>query len=410
MDTLGGTKGREDELLAEATALRHLGLAEDEAHLVASLRLAKREGTAAADAEQPRRHGLVGALALGVMAGLAIKSLELLGISEDAQVERMALNLSLFSLPFVAAWFLWRRRPGRVVVGVIAAVFVAVALVVNLYPFDGQDSTFLLSVVAVPVLLWLVMGVAHAGGAWRSSEKRMEFIRFTGEWIIYYGLIAVGGAILVGLTGAAFSTIDIDVFGFLARWVIPCGAMGATVVAAYLVETRKGVIENVAPVLTRVFTPLATIMTLTLLVSMVVAGWGVQIDRDLLIICDALLVLVLGLLVYSWSAREPRAAPGWFDRMQLLLVTAAIIVDLVALVAITTRIQEWGFTANRTAALALNLVLLVNLVRSAWLVAGLLRGTREFSDLERWQTGYLPVYAAWALVVAVALPPAFSFA
>ena len=295
-------------------------------------------------------------------------------------------------------------------VGVIAAVFVAVALVVNLYPFDGQDSTFLLSVVAVPVLLWLVMGVAHAGGAWRSSEKRMEFIRFTGEWIIYYGLIAVGGAILVGLTGAAFSTIDIDVFGFLARWVIPCGAMGATVVAAYLVETRKGVIENVAPVLTRVFTPLATIMTLTLLVSMVVAGWGVQIDRDLLIICDALLVLVLGLLVYSWSAREPRAAPGWFDRMQLLLVTAAIIVDLVALVAITTRIQEWGFTANRTAALALNLVLLVNLVRSAWLVAGLLRGTREFSDLERWQTGYLPVYAAWALVVAVALPPAFSFA
>jgi hypothetical protein len=34
------------------------------------------------------------------------------------------------------------------------------------------------------------------------------------------------------------------------------------------------------------------------------------------------------------------------------------------------------------------------------------RGT--FGAVERWQTDYLPVYAAWAAVVAVAFPPVFG--
>ncbi|MEJ5169818.1 MAG: Crp/Fnr family transcriptional regulator, partial [Fimbriimonadales bacterium] len=36
------------------------------------------------------------------------------------------------------------------------------------------------------VLLWLVVGVAYTGGDWRSSARRMDFLRFTGEWAIYY--------------------------------------------------------------------------------------------------------------------------------------------------------------------------------------------------------------------------------
>ena len=30
--------------------------------------------------------------------------------------------------------------------------------------------------------------------------------------------------------------------------------------------------------------------------------------------------------------------------------------------------------------------------------------------LERWQTGYLPVFAAWVVLVVLALPPVFGFA
>jgi hypothetical protein len=80
------------------------------------------------------------------------------------------------------------------------------------------------------------------------------------------------------------------------------------------------------------------------------------------------------------------------------------------LTAMLTRIAEFGTSPNKVAALGLNLLLLVHLVRAAWLTVRFLRGRRPFAALERWQTGYLPVYGAWAAVVVVAFPPVFGFA
>jgi hypothetical protein len=55
-------------------------------------------------------------------------------------------------------------------------------------------------------------------------------------------------------------------------------------------------------------------------------------------------------------------------------------------------------------------VLLGNLTWSAWLMSAFLWGQRPFGDLERWQTAYIPVYAAWAAIVVVVFPPLFGFA
>ena len=74
------------------------------------------------------------------------------------------------------------------------------------------------------------------------------------------------------------------------------------------------------------------------------------------------------------------------------------------------RIAELGLTANRSAALCLNVVLLVNLAESARLGLAFVRGNRPVAVLERWQTAYLPVYAAWAAVVVIAWGPLFSWA
>jgi hypothetical protein len=57
----------------------------------------------------------------------------------------------------------------------------------------------------------------------------------------------------------------------------------------------------------------------------------------------------------------------------------------------------------------MNVILMVNLGGSALLYAGFLRGRSPFSRLERWQTGYLPVYAAWAAIVVIVFPPLFGF-
>jgi hypothetical protein len=124
---------------------------------------------------------------------------------------------------------------------------------------------------------------------------------------------------------------------------------------------------------------------------------------------DAILVLVLCLLLYSISARDPLAPPRLADALQLVLVVAALAVDAVMLTAMLTRIAEFGFSPNKIAALGLNLLLLVHLVRAAWLAVGFLGRRRAFAQLERWQTRYLPVYGAWAAIVVVVFPPIFGF-
>jgi hypothetical protein len=120
-------------------------------------------------------------------------------------------------------------------------------------------------------------------------------------------------------------------------------------------------------------------------------------------------VVVLGILIYSISARDPRTPPGGFDVLQVVLVVSALLADAVALWTIAGRISEYGFTPNRVAALGENVILLVNLAWSAVLYIRFLRGAGSFESLERWQTEYLWVHAAWAATVVMAFPPLFGY-
>jgi hypothetical protein len=192
--------------------------------------------------------------------------------------------------------------------------------------------------------------------------------------------------------------------------VLPFGSVGAVIVVAWLVDAKQSVIENMAPVLTSVFTPLFALMLVAAILGMVVTGNIIDAERDVLIMLDVLLVVVLGLVLYAFSARDADATPTLMDAVQLVLVVSALAIDVLALAAILGRISEFGFTPNRTAGLGLNLVLLANLAWTAWLLSGFLRDKRPFSELERWQTRYIPAYAVWAAIVVVAFPPIFAFA
>jgi len=237
----------------------------------------------------------------------------------------------------------------------------------------------------------------------------MDFIRFTGEWFVYFVLIALGGGVLIAFTFGTFEAIGISPEVFISQWLLPCGVVTAVVVAGWLVEAKQGVVENIAPVLTRLFTPLFTAVLLSFLVAF---GWtsaGIDVEREALILFNLLLVVVLGLLLYSISARDPLAPPGLFDKLQFALVVSALVIDVLVLLEITGRIGEYGTTPNKAAALGENVILLANLAWSAWLVLGFIRKHMPFAALERWQTGYLPVYAAWAWIVVLVFPPLFSY-
>ncbi len=422
----------EDHLRTQIEALLKAGLDEDEAFLVAVKRLGHLDSLAREFAKEYSERlwkQLVGysesetpllaktreaalAIGLALAAAVAVKTPEVFGLPfpEPATDKSFYLrNFSLFVLPFLAVFFGLKRKLEQKAWSLSMAPFVIAGLVVNLLPLQPDKHTTVLTAIHLPIALWLMICYAYAGGQWHRHEQRMNYIRFSGEWFIYYTLIALGGGILMGLTSFIFEAIGLNVEKAIAGWILPCGATGAVIIAAWLVEHKQSVIENMAPVLTWLFTPLFAALLLVYVATMIWTGNAINVEREVLIGFDLLLVLVLGLLLYAISARDPKAAPGRFDILQLLLVTCALVVDALALWAMLARISEFGFSPNKTAALGLNILLLVNLTWSAVLYTRFLIKRIPFRHLERWQTGYLPAFAIWAWFVAIFFPIIFNY-
>ena len=313
----------------------------------------------AGDAALTAHRDMLAAVGLAAAAAVALKVPELFGLhmhGPDSNESFYLRNISLFVLPFLATFFAFKRKlqPSRRYW--LAAPFIAAALIANLLPFQPSGHTLVLAAIHLPIALWMTIGFAYVGGRWRSHEQRMNFVRFSGEWLIYYALIALGGGILIGFTVLIFNAIGLNAESAVESWIVPCGAAGAFLIGF-----------------------------------------------------DLLLVLVLGLLFYAISARDPQVQLGNFDRLRLLLALCALIVDSLALWAMIVRRSSFGFSPNKTAALGLNVLLLVHLAWSAVLYARFLAKRAPFTQLERWQTSYLPVYALWVWVVAALFPVIFNY-
>jgi hypothetical protein len=415
----------EDHLRHQIADLNAAGLTADEGFLIAVKRLGDVDGLSREFArehsgrlwkqllvgeDEPARSagGWFEPLAFASAAAVVVQVARLAAGFPDEEPTWLARNATLFVLPFLAAYFARRRQLDLRGWVLTAAPFAVAALVINLYPYGPDSATEILVALHLPVVLWFAVAYPYMGGTVRSHERRMDFVRFTGEWFIYYVLIALGGGVLMGLTAAILEPTGIDV-DRIAEWVLPSGAAGAVIVAAWLVESKQRVVENMAPVLTMLFTPLFAVMLAGAAVVYAATGLGDAFDRDLVGTFDALLLVVLGLVLYGMSARDPSATPTWMDRIQLVAVVSALVLDVMVLGAMIARIDELGFSPNRTAALGLNLVLLVNLAGAAWLSIRFLTRRSTLHRLERWQTTYLPVFALWAVMVVVVLPPLFAF-
>ena len=423
-------------LTAEAEALRADGLSADEALLVAARRLAAtdpevrafaRERFAgmwdepepastdvdpAADAGErgAERRGFWIMAAFAVAAAIAVRLPEAFGFSltDSDDASFYARNFSLLVLPALAGWFVWLKRPPFWVMAVIGGVVAGSAAVINAYPFDDDSSTFVLAALHLPVLLWLIIGLARTGERWRLAGPRMEYVRFTGEWIVYGVLIALAGAVFSALTVGAFVALDIDT-RWMTEWVMVAGSAGAVVVTAWLVEFWAGAVSRFASMLAYIFTPLFAAMLVVFLVAVPATGRSIEADREALILFNVLLGFVVGLLLFCGAARRPGDRPGFFDGAATVLAAAGLLTSVLTLVAVVGRIADFGWSPNRAAIAGINVIFLVNLAGSVLLYLQLWRRRRPFGDIVRWQTAHFGIYAAWAALVVVAFPPIFDF-
>lgn len=426
----------EEHLRDRMADLERAGLEPDEAFLIAVKRLG---ATDAVTAEFAREHGdrlwkqlvlppalggrdrsLLEMIAFAGVAVVVIQAARLLAEQSGPSADWFTRNLALFVLPVLAAYFVRLRRiPVRSVLplALVTAVF---ALVVNLYPFrsggetdvlvfGGQPpQTLLLAAGHLFLVLWVVVLAAYAGGDPWPTSRRMDAVRFTGEWAIYYVLIALGGGVVLLLTTLVLTPVAPDAIDDVIAWVLPSGAVAAAIVAAWLVESKKSIVENLAPVLTAVFTPLFGAGLVVAVVTYLAAGFRIEFDRDLLTGFDVLLVVVVALVLYGLSARDQQRPTEAMDVIRLVVVVAAVVLDLLVLGSMLQRIGEVGFSPNRVVALGLNVLLVVDLTVTA--VLAFARGPARYARMAAWQTGFLAVFAAWAAFVVVGLPPIFGFA
>lgn len=421
----------ESHLREEIDGLVKVGLSAEEAFLVAEHRIGRPDALAAEYAKvhgEPWRGMAFDALTdgdrrhlrreLALVVGLALAAAllaqlpRLFGADLRDRVTSVAWmkNLGLFFMPLAAVYYAVRSRPKPLLLVVAAAVFAAAGLAVNLYPWTAPGGqTLLLASLHLPIMLWLVVGLAYTAGRWREDGARMDFLRATGEAFIYGTLILCGGAVLSGFTVAIFSAVGLDVGRSYFETVGIGGLVAAPIVAVFLVNAKKSIVENIAPVLSRIFTPLFLASMVAFLVVTVVQRRSPLSDRETLFAFNVMLVVVLALVIYNLTARRAAERREWTDWLNLALIACAAAVDAVALASIVGRILSFGWSPNKAALLGLNVVLLADLVGLGVGTARFLAERLPFAGIERWQARYLPVLFAWCAVVVGVFPPLFAF-
>lgn len=419
----------ENHLRDEMEDLIKTGLAEDEAFLISVKRLGNVSlisqeyskvnsenlwkhlfsNPIDSDSGYQNRRNIILVIIFSLLAGTLVKVPEIFGIhlNDPASQSFYFRNLALFILPFISAFFMIKNKLSWKITASIMGIFCFTAIAINIYPYFNLKNTELLTGIHVPIFLWLITGVSYMGEKWRNSRSRMDFIRFTGESVIYGVLIFCGLMVLAMFTEMIFSAIQIDMGWFISNYLIVYGICAAAMITVYLVEFKKSVVENFAPILAKIFSPLFLLTMCAFIVSMIVMGKSPFMEREFLIGFDLMLVLVLGLVLYVISARDIHDKANFYDFMNLALILTALVIDGIALSAILFRLSAFGITPNKVAALGENLILLVNLIGLAWLYICYFIKKIDFIKIEKWQTAYLYVYAVWMAVVAFLFPVVF---
>jgi len=357
------------------------------------------------------RRDIIMVVLFSLLAGTLIKLPELLSLkwftaNPDLYYVR---NLSLFILPFISVFFLVKRGAETAAWRRILGIFALSAVLINLYPSYAPHHTAMLSGMHLAMFLWLLTGVAYIGRDWQGRQGRMNFIRFSGESFIYAVLVMAGVVVLGGFIIAIFKSIGIDAERFFEKYLIIYGGCAAALISIYLADAKKSVVENFAPILAKIFSPLFLLAMIVFLAVMVATGQSPFAEREFLIAFDFMLAMILGLVLYVISARDINQPVNLIDYLNLALILTALIIDAVALSAIVSRLQAFGITPNKVAALGENLILLGNLAGLAWMYVRYFKRRISFVRLEKWQTDYLNVYVIWTAFVAFAFPVIFKF-
>lgn len=344
------------------------------------------------------------ALAIGIiLVSGALLRLPTLWLPEEWFLPRFGPMMVLLAL---TAYF-WIERPDRR--RFLAALGATMVVGAFLWNLPGETDSVIMALLHVPILFWLLLGWVFTGDSWRDTNPRIEFLRFNGELLILASLVALGGMVFSGVTIALFRLISENAGELYVENVAVFGAVAVPVAGTLLYDVVFQRRLRIASILARSFAPLFLIMAVAFLLVAFVGGQNPFTDRSLLISVNGLLLVVLGISIYAVVERREGSPVGLADYVNLALLGATLLIDVVALSAIVFRLASLGWSPNRVVVLGANVTIMLHLAWLLWNYVGIVRSRRDFGSMRRAVAAYLPAYGAWALVATFVLPLIFRF-
>lgn len=316
------------------------------------------------------------------------------------------VNILFGILPFIAFYFIYQNKPSNKQLLIMLGMLMISIISINVLPLIMSDSV-LLAYLHLPVLLWLWVGLAFVGNNYNLGKARLAYLKFNGEFLILYAIMAISGMVLTAITMQLFFMIDIDISEFYFSNIVLIGVASLSVLASYLVSKNLKLAKHIAPYIARIFGPLVLITLVVYLVSIILVGKNPFLDRDFLLLFNAILLVVLAISIFSITESNVSEKRTLSDMVNFALITIALVIDSIALSAIVFRLSSYGITPNRVAVLGINVVIWINLF---WILCEYLRFIRHKTTIESVQnavTKYLPVYGIWSVIVIILFPLIF---
>ncbi|HDR7277462.1 TPA: DUF4153 domain-containing protein [Bacillus paranthracis] len=340
---------------------------------------------------------------LAILAGLSTRI-----IFHFVEQEAIApINLAFGVIPFIAAYFVYNNTPKKSIIYFLAALFLIAGLYLNMLPLNYKDSS-ILAYLHLPILLWVLLGLAFTGNEYSKGSTRLAYIKFNLEYGLLYASMAVSGMILAVFTMRLFSFVDLDIGEFYFSNVVLFGAAALAVVAAYLVSLNLKLAKNITPYISKIFSPLVLITLFIYLITVIWVGKNPFLDRNFLMAFNGILLGVLAVTIFSIVESDSDEKKNISDYINFALIVLALIIDTVALSAIVFRLSSYGITPNRLAVLGVNILIWANLI---WIMFSYMRFLQNKSGPTAIQdavTKYLPIYGLWAAFVIFTFPIIFN--
>ena len=340
------------------------------------------------------------------VGGLIAKMPSLLGIEYDVY---MSKNIGFVVFPILTMYFIWKQQLAMTKFILPLILFIGSAIFVNSLPYNEKSSTFILTLMHLPIFLWAILGYVFIGGDLKNNQKKIAFLKFNGNFVIMTGLIFISGMFFTGITIALFELLKIDIKDFYFEQIAVWGLAAIPMLSTFLVQNNPELVNKVSPTIARIFTPIIFITLLVFLITLIYTGMNIYNDRNFLLLFNVLLIGVMAIILFSLTEVTNNASSKINLIILLGLALLTIIANAIALSAISFRLSEFGLSPNRLAVLGANLLMFAHLLVVSYGLIKNLNGKATLQDVEAKIALFIPVYAVWAAFIAFALPFIFQF-